>query len=141
MRFQKRRHGLIPWDLRFTKIEYLAHASEAEPQPQRFKYTTRIGSGPQITGHGESTGNRQETTGLRTSALSAYSTSSCSGLCLVGLPRGVSIGYAFRLKKGSTQGLPSNCPLLCPARQVRSLNGAPEIVKKRVWKLVVYERG
>jgi hypothetical protein len=60
-----------PWDLRFTKIEYLPRASEAEPQ--RFKYTTRIGFGLQIAGQGESTGNREETTGLRTSALKFWS--------------------------------------------------------------------
>lgn len=60
-----------PWDLRFTKIEYLPRVSEAEPE--RFKYTTRIGFGLQIAGQGESTGNREETTGLRTSALKFWS--------------------------------------------------------------------
>ena len=60
-----------PWDLRFSKIEYLPRASEAEPQ--RFKYTTRIGFGLQIAGQGESTGNREQTTGLRTSALKFWS--------------------------------------------------------------------
>jgi len=59
------------WDLRFTKIEYLPRASEADPQ--RFKYTTRIGFGLQIEGEGESTGNRQSSTGLRTSALRFWS--------------------------------------------------------------------
>jgi hypothetical protein len=50
-----------PWDLRFTQIQYLPRASEA--QPQRFNYTTRIGFGLQIFGPGESTGNREEATG------------------------------------------------------------------------------
>lgn len=60
-----------PWDLRFTEIEYLPRASEAEPQ--RFKYSTRIGFGLQIHGEGESTGNREASTGLRTSALRFWS--------------------------------------------------------------------
>jgi hypothetical protein len=60
------------WDLRFTKIQYLPRASEAEPQ--RFIYTTRIGFGLQISGEGESTGNREESTGRRTSALKFWST-------------------------------------------------------------------
>ncbi len=60
-----------PWDLRFTKIQYLPRLSETEPQ--RFNYTTRIGFGPQISGQGESTGNREETTGRRTSALKFWS--------------------------------------------------------------------
>jgi len=60
-----------PWDLRFTKIQYLPRASEADPQ--RFNYTTRIGFGLQISGQGESTGNREEATGRRTSALKFWS--------------------------------------------------------------------
>ncbi len=60
-----------PWDLRFTSIQYLPRASEAEPQ--RFNYTTRIGFGLQIVGQGESTGTREEATGLRTSALKFWS--------------------------------------------------------------------
>lgn len=59
------------WDLRFTRIEYLPRASEAEPQ--RFKYTTRIGFGLQIHGEGESIGNREASTGMRTSALKFWS--------------------------------------------------------------------
>jgi hypothetical protein len=59
------------WDLRFTTIRYLPRVSEAEPQ--RFLYTTQIGFGLQIDGEGESTGNREETTGLRTSALKFWS--------------------------------------------------------------------
>jgi hypothetical protein len=60
-----------PWDLRFTKIQYTPRGSEAEPQ--RFNYTTRIGLGLQISGQGESTGNREEATGRRTSALKFWS--------------------------------------------------------------------
>lgn len=59
------------WDLRFTKIQYLPRPSEAEPQ--RFNYTTRIGFGLQISGEGESTRNREEATGRRTSALKFWS--------------------------------------------------------------------
>lgn len=59
------------WDLRFTKIEYLPRASDAEPQ--RFKYSTRIGFGLQVDGQGESTGNRDASTGTRTSALRFWS--------------------------------------------------------------------
>jgi hypothetical protein len=59
------------WDLRFTKIQYLPRASEAEPQ--RFLYTTRIGFGLQIAGEGESPGSREESTGRRTSALKFWS--------------------------------------------------------------------
>ena len=65
-----------PWDLRFTKIQYLPRASEVEPQ--RFNYTTRIGFGLQIVGQGESAGNREETTGVRTSALTFWSADSKS---------------------------------------------------------------
>jgi hypothetical protein len=59
------------WDLRFTTIRSLPRVSEAEPQ--RFLYTTQIGFGLHIDGEGESTGNREETTGLRTSALKFWS--------------------------------------------------------------------
>ena len=38
------------WDLRFSRIEYLPRASEHEPQ--RFRYTTRIGFGVKIRGEG-----------------------------------------------------------------------------------------
>lgn len=59
------------WDLRFTTITYLPRRSEAEPQ--RFHYATRIGLGLEVAGQGESTGNREETTGRRTSALKFWS--------------------------------------------------------------------
>ena len=59
------------WDLRFTTIDYLPRRSEAEPQ--RFVYSTRIGFGLRIEGEGESTGAREDLTGLRTSALKFWS--------------------------------------------------------------------
>jgi hypothetical protein len=55
------------WDLRFSAIDYLPKHSEEEPQ--RFRYSTRIGFGLTIDGEGESTGTREDATGLRTSAL------------------------------------------------------------------------
>ncbi len=58
-------------DLRFTAIEYLPRPSEDEPQ--RFLYSTRIGFGLKIDGSGESTGTREDATGVRTSALSFWS--------------------------------------------------------------------
>ncbi len=60
-----------PWDLRFTNITYLPRASQTEPQ--RFNYSTRIGFGLRIWGEGESTGDREDTTGRRTSALRFWS--------------------------------------------------------------------
>jgi hypothetical protein len=59
------------WDLRFTAIDYLPRPSEEEPQ--RFRYSTRIGFGLRINGEGESIGTREDTTGLRTSALKFWS--------------------------------------------------------------------
>ena len=55
------------WDLRFSTIEYLPRASEQEPQ--RFRYTTRIGFGLAIGGEGESVGQRDLSGGERVSAL------------------------------------------------------------------------
>jgi DoxX-like family len=55
------------WDLRFSAIEYLPR--ESDQVPQRFRYTTRIGFGLRIEGEGESAGNREDSTGSRTSAL------------------------------------------------------------------------
>jgi len=60
-----------PWDLRFTTIKYLPRSSEAEPQ--RFIYATRIGLGLAVAGQGESTGNREDPAGRRTSALKFWS--------------------------------------------------------------------
>lgn len=59
------------WDLRFTAIDYLPRRSEEEPQ--RFRYSTRLGFGLKIEGEGESTGTREDATGLRTSALKFWS--------------------------------------------------------------------
>jgi hypothetical protein len=55
------------WDLRFSSIEYLPRQSEAEPQ--RFRYTTRLGLGLAINGDGETMGERDLADGSRTSAL------------------------------------------------------------------------
>jgi len=59
------------WDLRFTSIDYLPKC--AEDEAQRFRYSTRIGLGLRIEGDGESTGTREDATGLRISALRFWS--------------------------------------------------------------------
>jgi hypothetical protein len=59
------------WDLRFTRIHYLPKESESDPQ--RFLYSTRIGFGLHIDGEGESTGTKEDTAGVRTSALKFWS--------------------------------------------------------------------
>jgi uncharacterized membrane protein YphA (DoxX/SURF4 family) len=55
------------WDLRFSQIHYLpkAHATE----PQRFRYTTRIGFGFELSGEGETAGQRNLPDGSCSSAL------------------------------------------------------------------------
>ena len=55
------------WDLRFSRIDYLQRAHETEPQ--RFRYTTRIGFGLEVSGEGETVGQRDLTDGSRSSAL------------------------------------------------------------------------
>ena len=55
------------WDLRFSRIEYLPKALETEPQ--RFRYATRIGFGFEVSGEGESVGQRDLSDGSRSSAL------------------------------------------------------------------------
>jgi len=55
------------WDLRFSRITYLPKARDTEPQ--RFRYTTRIGFGFEVGGEGETTGQRDLTDGSRSSAL------------------------------------------------------------------------
>jgi uncharacterized membrane protein YphA (DoxX/SURF4 family) len=55
------------WDLRFTQIDYLPRRNEAEPQ--RFRYSTRIGLGLEVVGDGESVGERDLVNGNRSSAL------------------------------------------------------------------------
>jgi hypothetical protein len=63
------------WDLRFSEIDYLPR----EPgQAQKFLYATRIGAGLRIDGAGESTGERDEASGQRTSALKFWSEDSKS---------------------------------------------------------------
>jgi len=59
------------WDLRFSEIEYLPRT---EGQPQRFLYVTRIGAGVRIEGAGESSGEHDDASGQRTSALNFWST-------------------------------------------------------------------
>ena len=55
------------WDLRFSRIEYLPRRDETEPQ--RFRYSTRVGFGLEIDGDGESVGQRDLPDGSRSSAL------------------------------------------------------------------------
>lgn len=55
------------WDLRFSRIEYLPKGHDNEPQ--RFRYTTRIGFGLEVGGEGETTGHRNLADGSRSSAL------------------------------------------------------------------------
>jgi hypothetical protein len=55
------------WDLRFSRIEYLPKPHENEPQ--RFRYTTLIGFGLEVSGEGETVGQRDLTDGSRSSAL------------------------------------------------------------------------
>src|SRR5687768_3292951 len=59
------------WDLRFTDIQYLPRPDPAEPQ--RFRYATRIGLGLNISGEGETVGNRDGPGGQRSSALKFWS--------------------------------------------------------------------
>jgi uncharacterized protein (UPF0548 family) len=55
------------WDLRFSRIDYLPKPHDTEPQ--RFRYTTRIGFGFEVGGEGETVGQRDLTDGSRSSAL------------------------------------------------------------------------
>src|SRR4051812_30165854 len=59
------------WDLRFTQIEYLPRPDLSEPQ--RFRYTTRVGFGLKVAGEGESVGNKTAADGQRTSVLKFWS--------------------------------------------------------------------
>jgi hypothetical protein len=58
------------WDLRFSQIDYLPRLPG---EPQKFLYSTRIGTGLRISGEGESTGERDDVSGERTSALKFWS--------------------------------------------------------------------
>lgn len=55
------------WDLRFSRIDYLPRGTAAEPQ--RFRYATRIGLGIEVSGDGETIGERTLPDGSATSAL------------------------------------------------------------------------
>ena len=55
------------WDLRFSRIDYMPKAQETESQ--QFRYTTRIGFGLEVSGEGETVGQRNLTDGSRSSAL------------------------------------------------------------------------
>jgi hypothetical protein len=55
------------WDLRFSRIDYLPRPDPAEPQ--RFRYATRIGLGLEVVGEGQSIGEKDLTSGGRSSAL------------------------------------------------------------------------
>jgi uncharacterized membrane protein YphA (DoxX/SURF4 family) len=63
------------WDLRFSQIEYLPRLPG---EPQKFLYSTRIGTGLRISGEGESSGERDDLSGQRTSALKFWSKDSKS---------------------------------------------------------------
>ncbi len=58
------------WDLRFSEIDYLPRQPG---EAQKFSYKTRIGGGLRIEGAGESTGERDDASGQRTSALKFWS--------------------------------------------------------------------
>jgi len=58
------------WDLRFSEIDYLPRKPG---EAQEFLYATRIGGGVRIEGAGESTGERDDASGQRTSALKFWS--------------------------------------------------------------------
>lgn len=60
------------WDLRFSSITYLPKVAESDPQ--RFRYSTRIGFGLSISGEGESIATRDLADGSRTSSLRFSST-------------------------------------------------------------------
>jgi uncharacterized membrane protein YphA (DoxX/SURF4 family) len=55
------------WDLRFSEIDMLPRVDVTEPQ--RFRYTTRLGPGIKISGFGETVGQRDLPDGSRASAL------------------------------------------------------------------------
>jgi len=55
------------WDLRFSRIEYLPLSRGTDPQ--RFRYTTRIGCGLEVSGEGETVGHRRLGDGSASSAL------------------------------------------------------------------------
>jgi hypothetical protein len=64
------------WDLRFSGIQYLPRPDPS--QPQKFRYSTRIGFGLAVEGEGETFGTRANDAGQRTSALKFWSNDSKS---------------------------------------------------------------
>lgn len=58
------------WDLRFSQIDYLPGLPG---EAQKFLYSTRIGAGLRIRGEGSSVGERDDSSGQRTSALKFWS--------------------------------------------------------------------
>jgi hypothetical protein len=64
------------WDLRFSRIDYLPRALDTEPQ--RFRYTARIAFGVEVSGEGETAGQRDLPDGSRSSALRFGSDSALS---------------------------------------------------------------
>jgi hypothetical protein len=58
------------WDLRFSQVDYLPRE---DGEAQKFLYSTRIGAGLRIDGEGESAGERDNSSGQRTSALKFWS--------------------------------------------------------------------
>lgn len=59
------------WDLRFSRIHYLPKSHDGAPQ--RFHYSTRLGFGFEVSGEGESVGQRDSPDGSRSSALKFWS--------------------------------------------------------------------
>src|SRR5436190_23032405 len=82
-------HTQIPalherWDLRFSRIEYLRLTGDGTPQ--RFRYATRIGFGLEVSGEGETIGQR---------ALPDGSTIACLMLGAVAPMSFVSAGHVY----------------------------------------------
>ena len=55
------------WDLRFSKIDHIPRLDDGAPQ--QFRYATRIGFGIEVSGEGETTGQRELPDGSSTSVL------------------------------------------------------------------------
>ena len=64
------------WDLRFSEIKYLPKNNPSEPQ--RFLYSTKIGSGIKVNGIGESVATKTKSNGESTSVLKFSSNSQTS---------------------------------------------------------------
>jgi len=59
------------WDVRFSRIHYLPKSHECEPQ--RFRYSTRLAFGFEVSGEGESVGQQHSIDGSRSSSLKFWS--------------------------------------------------------------------